>query len=118
MLDVRQLSSIQAFANKVLDQTCTIQHVSVARETYGGASESLSAPVTVACLVARPSANLMQQYAEKIGALQLWQITVPSGTDVRVNDVVVVNGQTLRVQAPYTPQSYSVLDSYLASEVR
>lgn len=119
MLDPRQLAALQAAATALLDiPGCVIQRRAPESDGLGSQTDNWTTVATLACGLAKPSAQIMQQYAARIGAQQAWTVRLPAGTDVRVDDQLVVSGLTLRVQAALNPASYSVSQRVLASEVR
>lgn len=119
MLDPRQLDALQARVNAALDVSgCVIQRRAPASTGLGGRTDGWTTVATVNCNLAHPSAQLMQQYAERIGAQQAWLVRLPATTDVRVNDQLLVSGLKLHVEASLNPASYAVSQRVLASEVR
>lgn len=119
MLDSRQLAQAQAFATKTLDLTCTVQRNTPAADGMGGFTESWANIATgVTCSLATPRAGLMQAYASLLGTLETWLVSAPIAQDVRENDRIIVGGLTLRVQVIFAPESYAILLTFLASEVR
>lgn len=118
MISSAELAALQTDANAALDQSCTIQRPTRVADGLGSYTETLATVATVSAIVNKPSANLMQQYAAKLGDVEIWQVLMPASTDVRENDVLTVGGQTLRVQVPFVPVSYEVLRMCLAAEVR
>ena len=120
MLDPRQLAAMQARAAATLDiPGCVIQRVMVTADVWGAANASAPTTVaTVACGLAKPSAQLTQQYAARLGNQQAWLARFAAGTDVREGDTLLVSGLTLTVQAVLTPRSYSLATQALVSAVR
>lgn len=119
-----ELAALQAAVNATLDQTCSVQRNTPVKTAYGTQSDAWATVATVACTVARPSATIAAQYAEKIGSLASWIVRLPYGTDLRVGDAthgsdqLVIGGTTLRAQALLAPRSYPVALLVLAAEVQ
>lgn len=118
-ISAAELTAIRANAAAVVcDQDCVIQRATSTPDAYG--TETESSPTTIATTVAgmsTPTAGQVQAYASKIGALKAWQVQLPYGTDVREEDLLLIAGHTLTVQADLSPQSYNSLATVLAVEV-
>lgn len=115
-----ELGSIRAdVADAVCDLPCVIQRKVLTKDAYGSATESLVvvSPDDLLAGMKEPTAGQMQMYASKLGSLGSWQVQFAYGTDVRVNDLLLIAGHTMTVQVDYSPQSYNTLTTVLASEV-
>ena len=115
-------SDMQAFrdlAAEALRDDCLIQRDTAGTpDDYGTDSEGLTTVATVKCLTAAPTAGQLATYAEKIGNLSSWQVRMPFGTSVLINDGLTIDGQTMRVQADLSSeQTYAMYMVVLASEV-
>lgn len=102
------LAAIRAAVTAALDLTCEIQRATVTADAWGSQQETFTTIATTQCNLAKPTAQISQQYAARLANLQAWTARFAYGTDVREGDVVVVNGQSLTVQALLTPISYPV----------
>lgn len=123
-ISATELAALQAAVNATLDQTCAIQRNTPTSSAYGTRSDSWATVATVSCHVAKPSASIAQQYADRIGALAAWVVRLPASADVRVGDAthgsdqLVIGGKTtMRVQALLSPRSYPVATLVIAAEV-
>lgn len=103
MLTPEEVASMQETQALTLTTPCTIVRRVYASDGMGGQEEMLSLTETV-CRVA-PSANMpdYQIYAERASEKALWRVTFAAGTDVRVNDQVLVQGRTLEVLGVLAP---------------
>ncbi len=118
MLTASELAAIQAVATASLDTSCVIQRATATADGYGSTAKTWATVATVNATMAQPTAGQLQNYDYLIGNLATWLIRLPYGTDVRIDDQLILNGVTLTVQAPLTPQSYQASVRVLASEVR
>jgi head-tail adaptor len=118
MLSAAEIAEMQAVATASLNTSCQIQRSTLTADGYGSSSETWTTVATVNVTLAQPSEGQLQKYAERIGGLASWLVRFPYGTDVRVNDQLIVGGVTLRVEAPLFPTSYEMSSRVLASEVR
>jgi hypothetical protein len=118
-----ELTSMRAQVTASLDQTCVIQRSTPSQSGYGTLTDSWATASTTVCTLAQPDASLAAQYADKVGALALWLVRLPYGTDVRASnatshaDRLVVGGQTLTVQALLSPRSNALAVLVIAAEV-
>lgn len=118
MLDARQLTSLQAFAATTLDIAgCLVQRATTVNNEYGHVVETWVTTATVQAGMNEPGRAMQQQFADRIGVLTPWLVSLPFGTDVARGDQLVLAGQTLRVQANLSVGSYSTLAQVLATEV-
>ena len=114
---------MQAVATATLDVSgVVIQRKGAASNAGNGiytAPGGWSTIATVAGGWAKPSANVMQQYAAVIGSAASWVVRLPYGTDCKANDQIVMpTGEKLRVQADLSQSSYSTCKRVLATEIR
>lgn len=119
-LSTAELTQMQTDAQGViLDQTCTIQRRSIASDGMGHSSESWPAVHSnVACHLALPTGSYMQNLADRLSELTTWVVSFPVGTDVLIGDRLIVGSDTLTVQAVYNPQSFQILLTVEASEIK
>jgi hypothetical protein len=120
MISPAELAAMQAVAASAMDVSIQIQRATNARTAMGGTSESYAnhgAPVKGN--LAQPTAGQLQNYDFLIGALATWQVRLPAGTDVLVNDLLIVAGvPAMRVQVVLDPQSYQTARRVLATEIK
>jgi hypothetical protein len=100
------------------DLACLVQRKTVTPDGMGGFSESWSTVATTTAGMSQPSVGQLQNYDYLIGSLSTWLVRLPYGVDVRVQDHLVIEGETLVVQVYLHPTSYSSLTTVLASEVK
>lgn len=113
------LARMQALTNGTLDQSVTIKrNTGGVSDGAGGSTEVVSTIATTVCHVGQPSQGLMQNYDYLIGTTDTTLIRFAIGTNVQENDLLIVGGQTLRVQLVLTPRSYPVALQVLAAEVQ
>lgn len=113
-----EMASIRSEAvAAVCDKTCQVYRKTTTSGTSGEPLPNYTLNATVAAGMTQPSGTLLQNYAYLIGSLKTWHIKMPTGTDVRHQDHLLIEGTTLEVNVLLTPQSYSIFESVLASEV-
>lgn len=120
LLNATQLARFQAVATSALDISgVQVQAVTRADDGYGHQTEVWTTTTTVAASEAKPSAQVMAQYASRIGALQSWVVRLPYGTVCAAGDrLVFPSGDTRLVQADLSDSSYTTAQLYLVSEVK
>jgi hypothetical protein len=118
MLSSAQLAAFQAAANAAMDESIQVKRNTPVSDGMGGQSDDW-ANVGSAVLgnLAQPTGGLMQNYGYVIGPLDTWLVRLPVGTNVLVNDRLVVGEKTLRVQVILQPQSYQTAIRLLASAI-
>ena len=110
-----------------MPDSCTIKRAVVTDTAYGKKEELVVVGESV-CLVEDPgklsSRHLLQVYAERLGDLVSWPLSVPLGTDIQVGDILTVTcrlipqSQDMKVQIALDPKSFAVSLNFIASEVR
>lgn len=108
LLSDAELAAMRALVTTTLDLSCVIQRTTTGKDQWGGQSIASTSSVATMCSLAKPTAQLSQQYAARLANQQAWVARFTDGTDIREGDVVLVSGQALTVQAVLTPNSYSV----------
>lgn len=115
-----ELAAMRAVEEASLDTPATVNHVTVTRSAAGGQIPASTTLATCNVRLATPSAPILQQYADKIGNLQVWVVRLPSAVQPRPGDQIVIasgaSAGTYTVQVPL-PQSYSMLTGVLATKV-
>jgi hypothetical protein len=123
-------AKMQKFGNLLeklgMPDSCIIKR-SVVTDTAYGQTEELVVIAESACLVGDPasagSAQLLQAYADRLGSLVSWPISVPLGVDIAIGDILVVTSrliaqsQEMKVQIALAPKSFAVSSNFIASEV-
>ncbi len=120
MIPASELAKIQAdVAAAALDKTCVIQRLPTSTpDSRGVPSGSYATIATVKAGMRQPTGTHLQNYDYLIAALATWLVQLPVGTDVRAQDHLLIENQTLEVQVILAPQSYPALLSVLASEIK
>ena len=113
-----ELASIQSDLNAILDKTCTIRRATTSGDTWGSQTASYTTVGTCKCLVGQPTGGLLSNYEYIIGNLNTWMVRAPVGTDIREEDHLSIDGQTLTAQVVLTPKSYIGLITVLAAEIK
>lgn len=108
LLSDAQLAGMRATVAASLDLPCQIQRAVTTDDAWGSQQTTSTTVSNTLCNLAKPTAQISQQYAARLANQQAWVARFAYGTDVREGDVVVVNSQSLTVQALLTPISYSV----------
>jgi hypothetical protein len=118
-ISLAELASIQADVATLLDLDCTIQRRPSATDAYGSPGSGTYATIsTCKAGMRQPGATLLTNYAYLIGSLSTWHISLPEGTDVQRQDLLLIGTGKLEVQVVLQPRSYSATTSLLASEIR
>ena len=120
LLNAAQLARFQATAASALDISgVLIQRVTLTDDGYGHKTEAWATTATVAASEAKPSAQVMQQYASRIGTLKSWVVRLPFGTTcTEGNRLLLPSGDARLVQADLSDSSYTTAQLYLVSEVK
>lgn len=120
MIPASELAALRATATSALD----VSNVQIVRHTvvpdgYGTYSETTAVIATVSATEAKPTANVMQQYAAVIGTAESWTMRFPYGTSYRNGDhVVMPNGDDRIIQADLSDSSYSTAMLALVVKVK
>lgn len=117
-ISASELASIQNDLNALLDKSCTIQRSTPTSDAWGTQKPTYSTVGTCNVLVSQPTGGLLANYEYLVGDLDTWQVRAPVGTDIREQDHLVIDGQTLTAQVVLQPKSYQGLITVLAAEVK
>lgn len=114
-----ELASIQSETQAAAcDKTCVVKRKTKTKDAYGSETEVLSTIVTTVAGMSEPSAGQLANYDYLVGSLSTWQVKLPVSTDVKAQDLLIIDSQTLVVQVVLDPRSYPALLTVLASEVK
>ena len=124
MIDSNQLAEMQATLAASLPDSAAIKRATKAPDGIGGFKEVWQTMATVACMLA-PSGREPEEreIAERLGAITLFTITLPSGTDVKPTDRITLTqavtgaNSDLEVQGVLAPRSYEISRRVACSEV-
>jgi hypothetical protein len=113
---------MQTFADIVtelaMDKTCTIERTPETDGPYGNQAGTPIVVIETVCLVKMlPTPFLIQAHDEKLGVLAKWTLGFPLGTNPLEGDIVNVEGQKILLSLIETPESFSVMDMALGSEI-
>lgn len=120
MLDAAELALLQSDAvAAVLDKSADIYHKVTTADAYGTPVDTWpTKAATVPAGLAEPSGNELANFDYLIGDKVAWKLHTPIGTDLREQDHVVIEGQTIEVHVILTPQSYPVLLDAIVAEIK
>ena len=118
MISATELAALQATANSAMDLSITIKRATRTTDGTGHYSDSWATVTTVNGNLAQPTGNQMQNYGYLVGPLDTWMVRVPYGTNLQVNDRLVIGSQTLRVQILLQPQSYQTAERVLGTAIQ
>jgi len=120
-----ELAQIQSdLAAVVCDKPCEIWRAPLTNDGMGSPARGTYvkiAPVSPATLfvgLTQPSAGELANYAFRIESLAAWHVNLPWGTDVQVDDHLVVESNTLHVHVILDPHSIPGLLPVLAAELK
>lgn len=109
---------MQTVASSALADTCLVQRAVKVKDGFGSQKETWNTVATTTARMGTPSGGYISAMAAKLSEQASWQVSLPYGTDVQVKDRLIIDSQTLVVQAVFDPQSYSTVTRVLASELR
>jgi len=117
-LELAQLQNDVAQA--ACDKPCVIKRKVTTKDAYGSETEVFNtiSPNGLKAGMTEPGGTSLQNYAYIIGGLATWHLKFPIGTDVKLQDHVIIEGNTMVVQVNLTPRSYPSLITILATEIK
>lgn len=120
LLTAADLASMQATAQGVLDQTCTITRAATTTDTWGSPGSGTPAQIggTVPCGLGKPSAKMLAPFAAKLIGQVAYDAFFSVGTDIKPGDELTIGSRTLKVEAIPDLESFLILLHVLAVEVR
>jgi hypothetical protein len=119
-------------ADEWADITATIEAtfdtpVTISRETPGAgtngyghkAAGSTAQVAAVNALFGRPNAPTLSVIADRIGALMVWEVSLPLGTDVATGDTITISatGAKYTVHVLGEPESYAPMLTVIVGKV-
>jgi hypothetical protein len=120
-VSAQELAQIQDDCAEVAcDKPAVIKRKTTTKDAYGSETEAFN-PISPSDLMAgmtEPTGGQLQNYAYIIGDLAAWRLKFPVGTDVKLQDHVIIEGNTMVVQVNLTPRSYPALTTVLATEIK
>jgi hypothetical protein len=118
-ISAAELLCMQASAVIVLDKTCTITRVGSGTDTWGSPNSGTTSQIggTIACMLNKPSPQVLAQYASKVLGRIAWDVALPVGTNVLAGDTINIGTRKLKVEAVLDLESFLILLHVLAVEV-
>lgn len=117
MIPDDQMAIMRAEATKALDITATVQRATAAKDGHGGQGYTWNTIGTVACDMATPTGGMLLVIAGRESDMNMWQVTVPYGSDIKEKDRLIIGSDTLTVENVYLPESYQIVMRLLCVEV-
>lgn len=120
VLDPAELAELQAdLVAAACDKACVIQRSALTKDIYGNPTRgNYETTSTTVAGMRQPTAGQLQNYDFRIGSLAAWLVMLPYGTDVQVDDHLIIENQTLYVHVKLDPHSIPGLLSVLAAEMK
>jgi hypothetical protein len=100
-----------------LDLDCVIQRKTATSDAWGTETEVWATVATLKAGMKSPTPAMLDLYAEQLGTKLAWQVNFTWGTDVRIQDHLIIGADTMIVQAILSQQSYGALTTCLAVEI-
>ena len=97
---------------------CVIRRNTKTKDGRGTESVTPTVIATVLAGLAEPTAGQLQNFDYEVGDLATWQVKLPIGTSIQVQDELTIAGQVLEVHVVLTPRSYATLLTVLACEIK
>lgn len=91
-----------------------IQRATTASDGAGGRTRSFATVATVACRVT-PQGGSEAERSDRMRDKEAYKVAFPAGTDIRIDDRIVVDGLTLAVEERKAPASVEVERIVIAS---
>jgi len=119
LLTASEIAAITTTVQGALDVTLPLYRKTTALDGAGHTTETYPGTPTsqVQCNIIKPSATLLQAYADIIGEQRAILIRVMQTTDVRQGDRIVYDGLNWKVQNLQDAESYTVTKEYLVTTV-
>jgi hypothetical protein len=114
--DLQDLGDL--FEDLAFKDDCTIKRT-VRSSNYGETEEKIVIG-EVKCMMQRPSASTLQAYGNRFppsGIPLAWHVSTPLGTDIDVNDTLIIKNQEMIVQVLFDAETWMVSTDVLASGV-
>ena len=113
---------MQDFADLVtelaMDLNCKIKRKTYTDDGYGSQTETIVVVAETVCsLEVLPVPIMLEAQGGRIAALIKWNVHFPLGTGPLEDDIFEIEGQEMIAQRVSKPESFSVSDDVLASEV-
>lgn len=121
MLSARDLAFVQGIIEGAFDTPVTLAHAVTTAGAFAISSASYAGAPYATCntLWDVPTAPQLMEFASRIGAEQVWQVSLPQSVVVAEGDqlTLTATGDTYLVHAILRPQSYSPFNTILVGRV-
>lgn len=119
-LSTEELSLLRTGVESWFTDTCDVYRITKEDDEYGGEGETETRiQIGVPCMLETGAAHeQVRALMGKLQGVELVLVSLPAGTDVNVEDHLVLTSQSnmhLRVQAVMDPESYEVERRVVAS---
>ncbi len=111
MLNEGELEAMRETVEGSLPDTCTIKRKAVTDDGQGGQTEAWSDLATgVACRLSPLSSQIDNEgeVEDRVATTKFRLVTLPASQDIKVEDRVIVGGQTLEVRGLRDPRSWQL----------
>jgi len=118
---LEELTSVRSELTGWMPDVCTISRVNRADDEWGG-QEDTDTPFLqgIRCSIESGAGQeQLEVILDRVRGVQIYTVTFPALTDVRVNDKLIITSQNnleLRVQAVMDPESWELERRAIASE--
>lgn len=103
----REIAELTAMETSAMPDTATISRATTASDSRGGFTATYTTAATTVCRVLRVSGTPREmERGGKTVTVRVTPIYLPTGTDVRDGDRIIVSGTTFEVLTALAPQSY------------
>lgn len=118
MIGARELARLQADLAATLPETAAVLRATTSPDGLGGQTTTWGTVATVAARLAPAGGGAAERLlAGRLVDGALWAITLPAGTDVRLDDRLQLGGRVYAVVALLAPRSLEAARRVLAREV-
>jgi SPP1 family predicted phage head-tail adaptor len=117
LLNADEVAWMTPIVSSSLDVSLPFSRKSVTPDGYGNTTETWTSYGNISMNIIKPTATLLQLYAEVIGEQRALVIRVMQTTDVRQGDRLVYDGLNWLVQNLMDAESYTVTKEYLITTV-
>jgi hypothetical protein len=112
-----ELAAFQADAAAWLPTAATLWRPDLTDTGYGSGTETLTQVASFNCLLGDPVGPVLAKAAEQIAAALVWAIWLPTGVDIRPQDVLITATDRIRIYNCGLGVSNAVLQTCLGTEL-
>lgn len=119
LLTTSETTWITSTVSSSLDQSLPLYRPTKSRDSYGHDTYTYpgTPTSTIACNIIKPTATVLQSYANIIGSQRALTLRVMSTTDVKERDRIVYDALNWEVQNLMDAESYTVTKEYLITVI-